>query len=99
MVHFHHGCTNNVVYGVYHLDCTTGSRSQSWSIAFSWWWKNYELTAKKITTYKLDLEKDLSDITDEKDTEISHLNKEIENLKNKIESIHAEIYNLKMLAQ
>ena len=60
--------------------------------------KNHELTAKEITTYKLDLEKDLSNV---KDAEISHLKKEIENLKTKveIESIRAEIYNLKMLAQ
>jgi uncharacterized protein Smg (DUF494 family) len=45
------------------------------------------------------LEKDLSDITDEKDTEISYLNKELENLKTQIGFIRAEIYNLKMLAQ
>ena len=63
--------------------------------------KNHELTPKEITTYKLDLEKDLSDVTDAKDDEISHLKKEIENLKTKveIETIRAEIYNLKMLAQ
>ena len=63
--------------------------------------KNHELTQKEITTYKLDLEKDLSDITDVKDDEISYLKKEIENLKTKveIETIRAEIYNLKMLAQ
>ena len=63
--------------------------------------KNHELTAKEITTYKLDLEKDLSNVTDVRDDEISHLKKEIENLKTKveIESIRAEIYNLKMLAQ
>lgn len=63
--------------------------------------KNHELTASEITTYKLDLEKDLSDVTDAKDEEIAHLKKEIENLKTKveIESIRAEIYNLKMLAQ
>ena len=63
--------------------------------------KNHELTAKEITTYKLDLEKDLSNVADAKDTEISSLKKEIENLKTKveIESIRAEIYNLKMLAQ
>jgi len=61
---------------------------------------NDELTPKEITTYKLDLEKDLSDVA-AKDTEIAHLKKEIENLKTKveIESIRAEIYNLKMLAQ
>jgi hypothetical protein len=63
--------------------------------------KSYDLTEKEITTYKLDLEKDLSDVTDAKDTEITHLKKEIENLKTKveIESIRAEIYNLKILAQ
>ena len=63
--------------------------------------KNHELTPKEITTYKLDLEKDLSDVTDAKDDEIIHLKKEIENLKTKveIETIRAEIYNLKMLAQ
>ena len=63
--------------------------------------KNHELTPKEITTYKLDLEKDLSDVPDTKDEEIAHLKKEIENLKTKveIESIRAEIYNLKMLAQ
>ena len=62
--------------------------------------KNHDLTATEITTYKLDLEKDLSDIT-AKDDEITHLKKEIENLKTKveIEKIRAEIYNLKMLAQ
>ena len=63
--------------------------------------KNHELTEKEITTYKLGLEKDLSDVTDAKDDEITHLKKEIENLKTKveIESIRAEIYNLKMLVQ
>ena len=63
--------------------------------------KNHELTPKEINTYKLDLEKDLSNVPDAKDTEITHLKKEIENLKTKIEieSIRAEIYNLKMLAQ
>ena len=63
--------------------------------------KNHELTPSEITTYKIDLEKDLSDVTDAKDTEIEHLKKEIKNLKTKveIESIRAEIYNLKMLAQ
>ena len=63
--------------------------------------KNHELTPSEITTYKIDLEKDLSDVKDAKDTEIEHLKKEIKNLKTKveIESIRAEIYNLKMLAQ
>ena len=90
-----------MVYGIHLLGCTKGSRLQSWSIAYSWWKKNHELTSKEITTYKLDLEKDLSDVTDAKDDEITHLKKEIENLKTKveIESIRAEIYNLKMLAQ
>ena len=62
--------------------------------------KNHELTPKEITTYKLGLEKDLSDIS-AKDDEIAHLKEEIENLKTKveIEKIRAEIYNLKMLAQ
>jgi hypothetical protein len=47
------------------------------------------------------LEKDLSDITDAKEKQISHLKKEIENLtaKFEIEIICTEIYNLKMLAQ
>ena len=63
--------------------------------------KNHKLTPSEITTYKIDLEKDLSDVKDAKDTEIAHLKKEIKNLKTKveIESIRAEIYNLKMLAQ
>ena len=81
------------------MDSTKGCRQKSW--AFTWWKKNHdELTPKELTTYKLDLEKDLSDVT-AKDTEITHLKKEIENLKTKveIESIRAEIYNLKMLAQ
>ncbi len=62
--------------------------------------KNHELTPKEITTYKLDLENDISDVS-AKDDEITHLKKEIENLKTKveIETIRAEIYNLKMLAQ
>jgi len=62
--------------------------------------KNHKLTPKEITTYKLDLENDLSDVS-AKDDEITHLKKEIENLKTKveIETIRAEIYNLKMLAQ
>ena len=56
---------------------------------------------KDIISKHDDLEKDLSNVTDVKDTEILHLKKEIENLKTKveIESIRAEIYNLKMLAQ
>ena len=61
----------------------------------------FRLTEKEITTYKLGLEKDLSDVYDAKDEEITHLKNEIENLKTKveIETIRAEIYNLKMLAQ
>ena len=35
--------------------------------------KNHELTEKEITTYKLGLEKDLANIQDAKDDEISHL--------------------------
>ena len=46
--------------------------------------KNHELTEKEITTYKLGLEKDLSDVTDAKDDEIGHLKNEIENLKTKL---------------
>ena len=54
--------------------------------------KIIELTAKEIDCiHNSELKKDLSDITHEKDTEISHLNKKPENLKTKIESIHAEI--------
>ena len=89
-----------MVHCIHLLDRAKSCRLQSWSIAYSWWKKNHELTSKEITTYKLDLERDLSDIT-AKDTEIAHLKKEIENLKTKveIESIRAEIYNLKMLAQ
>ena len=42
-----------------------------------------------------------TDVNDAKDEEITHLKNEIENLKTKveIETIRAEIYNLKMLAQ
>ena len=63
--------------------------------------KNNDLTEKEITTYKLGLEHDLSAIHDAKDEEIAHLKSEIKNLKTKveIETIRAEIYNLKMLAQ
>ena len=59
------------------------------------------INGKRNYYNKLDLEKDLSDATDKKDGKISHLKKEIENLKTKveIETIRAEIYNLKMLAQ
>ena len=46
--------------------------------------KNNELTEKEITTYKLGLEKDLSDVHDAKDEEITHLKNEIENLKPKL---------------
>ena len=35
--------------------------------------KNHELTPKEITTYKLDLEKDLSNVKDTKHEEIAHL--------------------------
>ena len=63
--------------------------------------KKQEKKEKEITTYKQNGRKDLSDIHDAKDDEISHLKNEIENLKTKveIETIRAEIYNLKILAQ
>ena len=100
-IHFLNGCANHVVHGICNLDCSTSSRSQSRCISWSWRKKNHELTEKEITTYKLGLEKDLSDVTDAKDDEITHLKNEIENLKTKveIETIRAEIYNLKILAQ
>jgi len=50
---------------------------------------NNELTQQQINSYKINLEEDLKDI--DNNDEISHLKKEIE-------SIRAEIYNLKLLA-
>ena len=57
-----------------------------------------ELSTKELNTYKDDLKDDLKDIIS--DAEIARLKKEIEHLKTRveIESIRAEIYNLKMLA-
>jgi len=61
--------------------------------------KNYdELTTKELNSYKLSLGEYLKDVNSE--DEIARLKKEIEHLKTRveIESIRAEIYNLKMLA-
>jgi len=60
-------------------------------------WKTIQNSIKRLKK----LEKDLSDVHDAIDEEITHLKNEIENLKTKveIETIRAEIYNLKMLAQ
>ena len=57
-----------------------------------------ELSTKELNTYKDNLKDNLKDINS--DAEITRLKKEIEHLKTKveIESIRAEIYNLKMLA-
>ena len=57
-----------------------------------------QLSTKELGTYKDDLKDNLKDINS--DAEITRLKKEIEHLKTKveIESIRAEIYNLKMLA-
>ena len=61
--------------------------------------KNHsELTPQEINTYKINLEDDLKEINN--DDEIDRLKKEIASLKTRveIESIRAEIYNLKLLA-
>ena len=61
--------------------------------------KNHsEFTEQEINTYKINLEDDLKEINN--DEEIAHLKKEIASLKTRveIESIRAEIYNLKLLA-
>ena len=57
-----------------------------------------ELSTKELNTYKDDLKDNLKDISS--GAEIARLKKEIEHLKTRveIESIRAEIYNLKMLA-
>ena len=57
-----------------------------------------ELSTKELNTYKDNLKDNLKDITS--DAEITRLKKEIEHLRTRveIESIRAEIYNLKMLA-
>ena len=56
------------------------------------------MTKKKLTTYKTSIEEDLKDIDGQ--DEIRRLKNEIEHLKTRveIESIRAEIFNLKMLA-
>ena len=57
-----------------------------------------ELSTKELSSYKDTLKQNLKDI--DSDAEIARLKKEIEHLKTRveIESIRAEIYNLKMLA-
>ena len=57
-----------------------------------------ELSTKELNTYKDDLKDNLKDINS--DAEIARLKNEIEHLKTRVEleSIRAEIYNLKMLA-
>ena len=57
-----------------------------------------ELSTQDLITYKLSLGEYLKDVNSE--AEIARLKKEIEHLKTRveIESIRAEIYNLKMLA-
>ena len=61
--------------------------------------KNHnELTKQELNTYKIDLKGELKEINN--DNENERLRKEIANLKTRleIESIRAEIYNLKLLA-
>ena len=61
--------------------------------------KNHnELTPQEINTYKINLGDDLKEINN--NDEINRLKKEIASLKTRveIESIRAEIYNLKLLA-
>ncbi len=60
--------------------------------------KNHELTQQEINTYKINLKDELKEIND--DDENERLRKEIASLKTRveIESIRAEIYNLKLLA-
>ena len=57
-----------------------------------------ELSTEELSSYKDTLKQNLKDI--DSDAEIARLKKEIEHLKTRveIESIRAEIYNLKMLA-
>ena len=60
--------------------------------------KNHnELTKQELNTYKIDLKGELKEINN--DNENERLRKEIANLKTRveIESIRAEIYNLKLL--
>ena len=60
--------------------------------------KNHELTQQEINTYRINLKDELKQIND--DDENERLRKEIVSLKTRveIESIRAEIYNLKLLA-
>ena len=60
--------------------------------------KNHELTQQDLNTYKINLKDELKEIND--DDENERLRKEIASLKTRveIESIRAEIYNLKLLA-
>ena len=60
--------------------------------------KNHELTQQEINTYRINLKDELKEIND--DDENERLRKEIASLKTRveIESIRAEIYNLKLLA-
>ena len=61
--------------------------------------KNHnKLTKQELNTYKIDLKGELKEINN--DNENERLRKEIANLKTRveIESIRAEIYNLKLLA-
>ena len=60
--------------------------------------KNHELTQQELNTYKINLKDELKEIND--DDENERLRKEIASLKTRveIESIRADIYNLKLLA-
>ena len=60
--------------------------------------KNHELTQQELNTYRINLKDELKEIND--DDENERLRKEIVSLKTRveIESIRAEIYNLKLLA-
>ena len=60
--------------------------------------KNHELTQQEINTYRINLKDELKENND--DDENERLRKEIASLKTRveIESIRAEIYNLKLLA-
>ena len=60
--------------------------------------KNHELTQQELNTYRINLKDELKEIND--DDENERLRKEIASLKTRveIESISAEIYNLKLLA-
>ena len=60
--------------------------------------KNHELTQQELNTYRINLKDELKEINN--DDENERLRKEIASLKTRveIESIRAEIYNLKLLA-